>query len=314
MKSYDFEAKHDYHRRLLITEDGFSSKPRATRVVAYLDTSEAGETEFRLSNGYRAENLWAINDNPAHVAALTLRLRRNGSPDVNTVGVDFESAVLDKMPPPDIVNFDGMGNLSARLTKMLGRIIKKTPKRAIVAATLLAGRENSKQNAMAAIAFADARIMSSRRGDGVVASPFGTPLSRNDMSRLGLAVLFSTIDDGQCVAHVVDIKWDGYVSSSNQKMLWFAAQIEHHSDAWAERARASLRSGATPRLCSMRAVKFGAVPYCLTDTSGLSAIQTNCAIKSHCSERNGDRNGLATFLMNQRSSSSKRLGHTGYWD
>jgi hypothetical protein len=116
------------------------SKPVVLRKVAYLDTGEALDTMSYLRRGYRPENLWAINRNPAEVAHLTRTLEAHGLPRINTVGLEFERALSERIPIVDVIDFDGMSQLHDKMVDMLGRIANQR-KNIIFGVTLLGGRE-----------------------------------------------------------------------------------------------------------------------------------------------------------------------------
>jgi hypothetical protein len=141
MDTYDFESKHLYRQRRESAIDRLAPGNPFTRKVAYLDTSEALDTIAYLKRGYQPQNLWAINDVPAEVAHITMKLARLGLPRVNVVGVDFEKALMQRVPKVDVVNFDGTKPLSQEMADSLFRMAKLRPT-AVWAVTFLAARES----------------------------------------------------------------------------------------------------------------------------------------------------------------------------
>jgi hypothetical protein len=106
MDTYDFESKHLYRRRREQAIDKICSAGKfRDRKVAYLDTGEALDTIAYLKRGYRPQNLWAINRNPAEVAWLTRKLKSLNFPTINTVGLEFEEALFARIPEVDIIDF-----------------------------------------------------------------------------------------------------------------------------------------------------------------------------------------------------------------
>ena len=186
MDTYDFESKHIYRKRRETAIDRSLSKPIGLRKVAYLDTKEALDTISYLKRGYKAENLWAINNNPAEMALLSMKLSILKLPKINTVGLDFEDALNRRVPEVDIIDFDGMGNIGNNMAFMLQNITKKRPN-TVFGVTVLGGREN---NSIYGIIIKTMPIVPSR----VCHTSFGTPVTARHSLRL--FVLLNLIMNG----------------------------------------------------------------------------------------------------------------------
>lgn len=274
MDTYDFESKHLYRQRRESAIDRMCTKSVILRRVAYLDTGEALDTMSYLRRGYRPENLWAINRNPAEVAHLTRTLRNNRMPDINTVGLDFEDALNRRVPEVDIVDFDGMSQLHDKLVDMLYRITVTRP-RAVYGLTILAGREVKDTIYNTALKESkDPTVRDMMRGSSWPRhTSFGTEIDHNHIQRLMFALwgLYSPRrhEHGRgvsypCRVHLTKMLWDVYVSTSHQSMLWCVASCQPH-----------------------RPLKFSDVHKIFRDTNGLCIPE--CELPSLVAKSNGAR-------------------------
>lgn len=229
MNSYDFESKKLYRKRRESAIDRMLSSRRfRDRKVAYLDTKEALDTISYLNRGYRPENLWVINRNPAEVAMLTRKLETLGLPRVNTVGLDFEEALERRVPEVDVVDFDGMSCLHPDLIQMLRRITRKRDN-CVFGVTLLGGRET---------------VLQPRQYRNIDQTSFGTKTNPNHSQRLqGLFNLLlddgpgkTEFDDYPCFGHITRIVWDVYTSISRQPMIWSVFNLESHKQLSVDQA------------------------------------------------------------------------------
>lgn len=258
MDSYDFESKHLYRQRRERAIDAALSAGRfRDRKVAYLDTKEALDTISYLNRGYRPQNLWAINRNPAEVAALSRKLDKLGFPRVNTVGLDFEEALERRVPEVDVVDFDGMSCLHGKLLDMVYRIMVSRPS-CVFGVTILAGRES--EDRFKPINFDDGgltlpdelkRQMEIFYGESyeevharflaeeTTNTSFQDHVRRSHECRR--RTLLTELGSRQpCLIHITSSVWDVYVSSSRQPMLWCVFKTTphqpiplHRSDSWA---------------------------------------------------------------------------------
>lgn len=215
MDSYDFPTKQLYRQRRHQAVDNLCAKPVALRRVAYLDTSEALDTISYLDRGYRPENLWAINRNPAEVAALTLRLKKLGLPTVNTVGVDFEIALVNRIPAMDVIDFDGMGITSMKLNIMLCSLAAFLPTK-VWCVTTLAGRESAFGGSLISLCFS--------KLNGVERTSFNTLVKESHLMR-AIVLAMSFVSEERGKLDVEDMYWDVYRSTSSQTMLWGAFKL-----------------------------------------------------------------------------------------
>ncbi len=252
MDSYDFATKALYRTRREVAIDRMLTKHKSLRRVAYLDTGEALDTISYLGRGYKPENLWAINRNPAECAHLSMTLDSLGLPRVNTVGLDFEDALERRVPEVDVVDFDGTGNINHNLFKMLSRA-SSGRKSAVFGLTLLGGREGRGES------FTSSVLSSSP--DKAIRTSFGTLTSWRHHRRMRLAVDLGLCSDisttgdkaPMCVAHVAKKAWDVYVSSSRQPMIWVVVRLQPHEAmiSSSESNRLHRQSGLKP-FCAFR--------------------------------------------------------------
>lgn len=217
---YAFAAKDEYRRKLWLWVDANirPQRPVRKRVVAYLDTRDGLETRFLLSLGYRPEHLHAINSNPADMALLTMRLRADGLPQVQTHGIDFARVVESEKIRFDVMSFDGCGHIASPNTLRCVRKMSAVARPGcVITATVLAGRESG---------FVARAI--ERAGDEAHPS-----LGRKSHLRRLLwleHVIVSEWDTG--VNDFARRRWSvgarkraRYISSSNQAMLWLAVRV-----------------------------------------------------------------------------------------
>lgn len=263
MDTYDFESKHIYRKRRESAIDRSLHIPKALRRVAYLDTKEALDTISYLKRGYEAHNLYAINNNPAELAHLSIKLKSMGLPKVNTVGLDFEDALDRRIPSVDVIDFDGMGNISNKLAYMLGNITQSRPK-AVYGITIMAGRESIGGSGIFAVVLKVSPYMAASNK-----TSFGTTVNKNHVVRLWLVlngmanakpvlcrpnsvkklapeekairlkmtdqeldeeydIMMKDIPVSQCRVHITKMYWDVYMSISKQPMLWTIFSCEPH--------------------------------------------------------------------------------------
>ncbi len=263
MDTYDFENKRIYRSRRNVTIDRMCRKPKALRRVAYLDTGEALDTQGYLERGYRAENLWAINRNPAEVAELSKTLDKLGLPRVHTVGLDFEEALERRVPEVDIIDFDGMSCIHASLSEQFKRIAINR-QNAIYGLTFLAGREQGDERA----------FLSGFKNSDPVTTSFGRVVKATHRERLWMFLhsamqvdvrSHGTFEDEiqkhysevarlegrqiPCATHCCCVYWDVYVSTSGQPMVWCAVEVQPHRVLSSRDAMAFTRDGLFPPRC-----------------------------------------------------------------
>lgn len=291
MKTYDFPAKDTFRNRRDQAIDAFSPKPIALRRVAYLDTSEALDTMHRLHRGYRPENLFAVNDNPALAACLTQKLDRLGLPRVVAVGVDFERALRERLPAADVIDFDSTSNLHEKLPPMVSRCCATATGTFVLALTIVGGREGKSD-------FFGHHLSCSKKtrdSDGLIApcdkeghvqTSFGTVTNPSHLERItallagschgwvrdrhagrpcscGLTHKGGWRGTSECIAHVMDAKWDVYQSTSGQPMVWVVAAMRRHSDEARGRLLEAMRVGRLPRGQTRRGYLLGREPVCI---------------------------------------------------
>ena len=261
MDTYDFESKHIYRERRESAIDKVISIPIGLRRIAYLDTKEALDTISYLNRGYKAENLYAINNNPAELAHLTRKLDSLNLPHVNTVGLDFEDALNRRVPNVDVIDFDGMGNLSDKLGYMIGRITQSRTK-AVFGITILAGRENISAGMWNILL----KAYSQYKKDYMNKTSFETDVNVNHFNRLSLLTMMLNygrtdakdtikINNKKCQIHITKLYWDVYISISNQPMLWAIYRCEPHQKLNFESYKKIIRNTyclATPICCHNR--------------------------------------------------------------
>jgi len=266
MDTYDFESKHLYRKRRELCIDRFAVGSFRDRKVAYLDTREALDTISYLKRGYRPKNLWAINRDPVEVALLTQKLDKLGLPRINTCGLEFEEALEKRVPEVNIIDFDGMSCIHQKLLDMLHRIVNKRPN-VLYGLTLLGGREQSKNDTRFAFSekaqynkvrnYFPEELFVGTDTEGVIVvqknlldefahlvthaqtreTSFGTIVNASHHDRL--SVVFEAFNDpskagtkyvdaSKCKIHVIEVRWDVYVSISNQPMIWAIFRTEPH--------------------------------------------------------------------------------------
>ncbi|MEN6507510.1 MAG: hypothetical protein ABFD63_01765 [Smithella sp.] len=267
MDTYDFESKHIYRKRRESAIDRLLNIPIKMRRVAYLDTKEALDTISYLKRGYRAENLWAINNNPAELAHLTMKLDKLSLPKVNTVGLDFEYALDHRIPAVDVIDFDGMGNVGNKMAFMLGKITESRPN-AVYGVTVLAGRETDniygiwvKNLPPVASHTSFGTLVHSRHSQRLFVL-LNIILNGNPCEATKTYKRRPTTDDEttskdhwysnlheeygmfkddksldtewdvptHCRIHITKLYWDIYMSTSKQPMLWCVCKCEPHRE------------------------------------------------------------------------------------
>lgn len=304
MRSYQFDAKALYRARRDAAIDAYCKVPKRLRRVAYLDTKEGLDTRYRLATGYSAENLYPVNDNPAHVALLTMGLRAAGLPDVNTVGLDFHEAFRRGRIPHDVdvIDFDGMSQLHAHTGPMVHQLLATsfaTRPRVVFAMTLLAGREQGLYRSLLR------HHIKCHTG----ATSYGQEVSDEHIARVNLALFAGGAtygDDGArtgCGAHVVDVKWDRYVSDSRQAMVWFVALMKRHTDAESKRLNDAASRGENP--LPMRVLRLAAIPHCMN----LQAAMNGSAVNMTQAVSRNTHN----FLEAKANKGERKVFRSGLW-
>lgn len=222
MKSYNFTEKDSYRRRLWSEVDKCISKPKALRTVVYLDTSEALESKHLIDIGYSPENLLAVNRSAAEAAWISMRLKTDGYPQVQTAGLEWERAIGERCAGVDVVNFDGMGCLTVALVDLMAMtVIWARPK--VLAVNMLGGRERGDE-------FGSVIRMFSSNEDDVVTS-FGRITRATHRARVR-SILGALIEaaPGDCWIHATRVSWDVYTSACGQPMVWFVSKLDPHLD------------------------------------------------------------------------------------
>jgi hypothetical protein len=117
----------------------FNMRRRPSRKVFMIETTEGHEIERALSLGFREENLYVCNVNPAVVATLK---RRYGL--IHTYGVDADRAlrrINEAGILLDVVSLDLCACLSARVIDTLCTAARVGNTYAVIAVNVLRGRE-----------------------------------------------------------------------------------------------------------------------------------------------------------------------------
>ncbi len=233
---YNFGNKRQYRRTLWNFVDRcFPDKPNSKRKVMILDTSEAGECKFLITQkGYRPENINVVNRNPAELALLTKRLKDEGIFGINThKGDAFE--ILDKLVDSiDVVNLDLTGPIKSKLSNELEAI--RLHDELFISVTILRGRESRKE--FVPVEFEDeegiARLNKLNQDvkhpnvqeflkELEVCGPRVNWNGRHDLIRIiGLfgSAFINGIDRG---LNMYGKRWDIYRSSAgSQTMMWFS--------------------------------------------------------------------------------------------
>lgn len=225
---YSFAAKQDEYRApVWRAVEKLSSVPVWKRRAVILDASEGLETRHLLSLGYRPENILAVNRSAAHLAALTLTLRRLGLPRVNTRAGEYAYAIADGCEISgwrhiDVLSFDSTSTVAAGKFHLLAAVVK-TFRVGVLATVCLGGRERT-------------RYMPTLRG-------LSRPGARDSRNRLPSAphegratammilgtVLLLKNGTQECVAHVRKFRWSSYLSSSGQQMVWAVGALVPHA-------------------------------------------------------------------------------------
>lgn len=232
MKTYNFPTKELYRNRREMSINKFCKKPVSLRRVAYLDTSEALDTLTYLSRGYRPENLYPINLNPAEIAHLTRKIRAAGYSDVNGIGMDFFRAMRERVPEVDIIDFDGTGCLDLEFSKDLTMLILDRPQ-IILCLMILAGRERDyfREGILEHNQATEDRPYHTSFNTEIRASHFTrmTILARLVSGKLVKSLLDDRPElDTSCFTHVERLFWDVYKSISGQPMLWTVVKYSPH--------------------------------------------------------------------------------------
>jgi len=161
-----------------------------------------------------------------------MKCRAAGFEPVNTVGLDFVDALHRRIPDVDVVDFDGIGNYSDRLTHTLFQIAKCRPD-VVLCATIMGARETDAAREMVLQDFIETRY---RTSFNTVASP-----RHSTRAFLALSAIcgYDNIDFelDQCCVHVRRVIWDIYISESNQPMIWIACDLRAHDESAEKAAR-----------------------------------------------------------------------------
>lgn len=206
-KQYQYRQKHWYW-----VDDQLSNRvPKSRRVVAFLDTKEAIETQYLLSLGYRPENLHAINCNPAEVALLTIRLSVLGLPKVRTHGIDYVRTLREaRVSRWHIMSFDGCGPIASPNTlRCIKQMCDLASGGTIVSANVLAGRDAGWSASMLKHVKANGDSTHRRRWQWLQRA-FTTRIVDNKIRE---------------VWSVAALKRGFYVSASGQPFLWLAIRL-----------------------------------------------------------------------------------------
>lgn len=300
--NYDNPIKRTYRTRREGAISQFCTIPIKLRRVAYLDTGSALDTIFRLEQGYSPCNLYPVNKNPAEVAHLTMKLRKQGLPDVNTRGVSIGSG-FDRgvIPTVDVIDFDGMYVVGHEMTATLQSLVKSGAR--VLAVTLLGGREQRFHGTLV-------RHWPARDKSATVTTSFGSQVRSTHLSRIGMTFqhaqsVYDSQGVGSCIAHITDAKWDVYVSENGSPMVWGVAQLRPHRDLWGDK-------GGPYMSINRRCFKMGVVPPCLiADEKSLSdTIELTHRYHGGLERKT---NELPRFLEGRMNTGRKKLAHSGLW-
>lgn len=203
---YAFEAKQKgYREPAWMFADRMCKRPRALRRVAILDTAQGLEVRHLLSLGYRAENILTVNYSAAHLAALTLGLKRDGLPPTTTRAGEFGDVLSKWDSPLDIISFDTTSNLRARSFMGLRRAVGRHQP-SVVMVVVLGGRETG--HLASSIADVAATIAPKR-------DSLGKPRPASHYIRARM--VFDLLSAPYAIPH---FRWSCYVSASGQPMVW----------------------------------------------------------------------------------------------
>jgi len=231
-ESYDFPNKEIYRMRRETAINRLCNKPPALRTVAYLDAIEALDTLFYLEKGYRPENLYPINNNPAIAAHISRKVKAAGYGPVNAIGMDFTEALDTRIPRVDILNFDGKGILDLDLALEVLVWVLANPS-IIISITIQAARDGNLREAT------ENEEWTPENRD--YQTSFQTIVRKSHYVRLGLLLKVLTgtnlrshfqrqgVQGSHCFTHIKRVFWDVYVSRKTP-MLWTVTKHEpHHS-------------------------------------------------------------------------------------
>jgi hypothetical protein len=234
--NYDFGNKRQYRRDVWAFVDRNCNKPIKERKVMYIDTKEGGETLFLLNKGYRPENLFVANNNPAQVAQLTKNLKRDCKVEVNTYGIDVGMAmckVSDEGHYIDAYNLDYMCTVSnSELYDdlyMLGNYILKD--KHIVIVNTLRGRERKGffEGLTGNSTPDDLRSFHIKRLLTFLNHTEG--MFDDEKTRIVIAEENGVQYSGQCLNHILKQREKIYRSNAGtQTMMWVALSLQKHCD------------------------------------------------------------------------------------
>ncbi len=230
MDSYDFKEKQGYRSRVWLEIEKRISKPRALRKVVYLDTREALETVFLLDRGYRPGNLIAINREPVEVALLTQRLDKLGYPRITTAGAEWDRVLSERLAGQriDILNFDGMGNLSLTLINLLRESLHHVSP-TVLAVNMLAGREAGDIKSFLFNDVHGGYVNLLKKLPDNVRTVTGKVVKPSHYRRV-VGLISSVTSFSPCLLHVDAMKFDTYLSVSGQPMVWCVVGLSKHRD------------------------------------------------------------------------------------
>lgn len=149
---YDFEAKSTYREQIWKV---FKDRLQPDAKIAFLPSKEGLEIPIALSCGFKEENLYAIDKNPAILASAKWR---KTYPKVNVIGLEVGRSgckLKDNGINISAANLDLCGNLSRDMINNIGNFIHSDCINGdgLIAINLLKGRESSEVNEMAEILF-----------------------------------------------------------------------------------------------------------------------------------------------------------------
>lgn len=233
---YDFGNKRQYRRNIYAFANRYCDKPIKERKVFYIDTKEGEETYFLLARGYRPENLYVANNNPAEVAQLTKNLKKDFGIRVNTYGIEAGMAfckVSDQKVYIDIYNLDYTCTITNRELEddlyMLGAHILSG--KHIVCVNSLRGREGKLEGR---------KFSEHSNGDREKADDLRAILVKKYLTfHAGVLDDFvNTVIDisgniviGRCASHILAQRTGVYRSTAgSQTMMWYAFFVEAHEN------------------------------------------------------------------------------------
>lgn len=214
---YDFGNKRHYRRNVYSFVNSYCKKSIKDRKIFCIDTKEGLEVRFLLDHGYRPENIYVSNSNPAEVAWLTRNLKNDLNIKVNTYGVEAgyaASLIHNNGISIDVWNLDLMCTLSSnRLHYDLMFVGEHlVTQEHIVCVNILRGREGADYF--------------NKRGVKEL------PITKDEIRyRLieGSITRHSAWGRLDCLCHILHQRHEIYRSNAgHQTMMWFAFHVEKH--------------------------------------------------------------------------------------